>query len=113
MPIAFIYESGFAGNNGSNHLLCTTIEKMLQRGHSVDLIEAVSVRDNPDYPPQLAQHNFQCHTIELKATKKTNFIGRYLYGLSFVRESTKLAKDLDVDLFFVQSVPTVSLLFED
>lgn len=108
MRIAFIYESGFAGNNGSNHLLCTTIEKMLQRGHSVDLIEAVSVRDNPDYPPQLDQHNFQCHTIELKATKKTNFIGRYLYGLSFVRESTKLARDLDVDLFFVQSVPTVS-----
>ena len=98
MRIAFIYESGFAGNNGSNHLLCTTIEKMLQRGHSVDLIEAVSVRDNPDYPPQLAQHNFQCHTIELKETKKTNFIGRYLYGLSFVRESTKLAKDLDVVL---------------
>ena len=25
-----------------------------------------------------------------------------------MRESTKLAKDLDVDLFFVQSVPTVS-----
>lgn len=108
MRIAFIYESGFAGNNGSNHLLCATIEKMLQRGHSVDLIEAVSVRDNPDYPPQLEQTNFRCHTVELKATKKTNFIGRYLYGLSFVRRATKLAKDLDVDLFFIQSTPTVS-----
>jgi len=110
MRIAFIYESGFAGNNGSNHLLCATIEKMLQRGHFVDLIEAVSVRDNPDYPAQLAQTNFRCHTIELKAAKKTNFIGRYLYGLSFARRATKLVKNLDVDLFFIQSSPTVSFM---
>lgn len=108
MKIGFIYENGFASNNGSNHLLCATIEKMLERGHSVDLIEAVSVRDNTDYPPQLEKPIFKCHTVELKPTQKTNFIGRYLYGLSFVRGATKLAKDLDVDLFFVQSVPTVS-----
>lgn len=108
MKICFIYENGFASNNGSNHLLCATIEKMLERGHSVDLIEGVSVRNNADYPPQLEKPNFKCHTIELKPTRKTNFIGRYLYGLSFVRGATKLAKELDVDLFFVQSVPTVS-----
>ena len=70
MRIAFIYESGFAGNNGSNHLLCTTIEKMLQRGHSVDLIEAVSVRDNPDYPPQLAQHISNAIRLSLKKRKR-------------------------------------------
>lgn len=108
MKIGFIYENGFASNNGSNHLLCATIEKMLERGHSVELIEAVSVRENSDYPPQLEKPNFKCHTVELKPTQKTNFIGRYLYGLRFVRGATKLAKELDVDLFFVQSVPTVS-----
>lgn len=106
MRIAFIYESGFANNNGSNHLLCATIEKMLQRGHYVDLIEAISVRDNSDYPSQLEQPNFRCHTVELKATKKTNFIGRYLYGLNFVCKAAKLAKKMDVDLFFIQSAPT-------
>lgn len=108
MKIGFIYENGFASNNGSNHLLCSTIEKMLKRGHSVDLIEAVSVRDNPDYPNQLEKTGFKCYTVILPVTKKTNFIGRYLYGLCFVREATKKAKELDVDLFFVQSVPTVS-----
>lgn len=108
MRIVFIYESGFAANNGSNHLLCATIEKMLQRGHLVDLIEAVSVRDNPDYPSQLEQPNFRCHTLKLKATKKTNYIGRYLYGLSFVRKAANLSKNLNADLFFVQSSPTVS-----
>ena len=108
MRIGFIYENGFASNNGSNHLLCATIEKMLQRGHSVELIEAVSVRDNPIYPYQLKNERFRCHTINLKPIKKTNFIGRYLYGLEFVYKATRLAKTLDVDLFFVQSVPTVS-----
>ncbi len=108
MKIGFIYENGFASNNGSNHLLCATIEKMLQRGHSVDLIEAVSVHDNSDYPPQLDKPNFKCHTVNLKPTQKTDFIGRYLYGLSFVRKAVEKAKRLDVDMFFVQSVPTVS-----
>lgn len=112
MRIAFIYENGFANNNGSNHLLCATIEKMLQRGHIVDLIEAVSVRDNLDYPPQLEKTNFRCHTIELKAAKKTNFVGRYLYGLRFVRKAIKLTKKLDVDLFFLQSSPTVSFAIQ-
>lgn len=108
MKIGFIYENGFASNNGSNHLLCATIEKMLKRGHSVDLIEAVSVRDNRDYPSQLEHPNLKCHTVKLKPIKKTNFIGRYLYGLNFVYNATKIAKELNVDLFFVQSVPTVS-----
>ena len=112
MKIGFIYESGFASNNGSNHLLCSTIEKMLERGHFVDLIEAVSVRDNPDYPPQLKKPNFKCHKVELKPTKKTNFIGRYLYGLHFVRKAIKVAKKIDADLFFVQSVPTASFMIK-
>lgn len=108
MKIGFIYENGFASSNGSNHLLCATIEKMLQRGHTVELIEAVSVKDNPDYPSQLENKKFRCHTVQLKPIQKTNFIGRYLYGLKFVYAATKIAKKLDVDLFFVQSVPTVS-----
>lgn len=108
MKIVFIYENGFASNNGSNHLLCATIDKMLQRGHSVDLIEAVSVRDNADYPKELEQNGFRCHTVELKPIKKTNFIGRYLYGLRFVSKATKMARNMDADLFFVQSAPTVS-----
>ncbi len=108
MKICFIYENGFASNNGSNHLLCATIEKMLQRGHSVDLIEAVSVQENSDFPPQLDKPNFKCHTVCLKPTQKTNFIGRYLYGLSFVENTIRIVKKMEVDLFFVQSAPTVS-----
>ena len=108
MKIGFVYENGFASNNGSNHLLCSTIEKMLDRGHSVELIEAVSVKDNPDYPKQLERPGFKCHVVKLPITKKTNFIGRYIYGLRFAYAVKRLAKDLDVDLFFVQSVPTVS-----
>lgn len=108
MRIVFIYENGFASNNGSNHLLCATIEKMLKRGHRVDLIEAVSVRDNPDFPSILENKNFKCHSIILKPINKTNFVGRYLYGLEFARKAVKLAKNLRADLFFVQSAPTVS-----
>ena len=81
---------------------------MLERGHSVDLIEAVSVHDNANYPPQLEKPNFSCYPVNLNPTKKTNFIGRYLYGLKFVYKATKIAKKLDADIFFVQSVPTVS-----
>lgn len=112
MKIVFIYENGFASNNGSNHLLCATIEKMLGRGHSVDLIEAVSVKDNPIYPAQLENERFHCYIIELKPTKKTNFIGRYLYGLTFARKAVKKASSLDADLFFVQSAPTVSFTIQ-
>lgn len=108
MKIGFVYENGFASNNGSNHLLCATIEKMLDRGHSVELIEAVSVRNNPDYPKQLARPGFKCHVVKLPVTDKTNFIGRYINGLRFAYKVKKIANDLDVDLFFVQSVPTVS-----
>lgn len=112
MRIIFIYENGFASNNGSNHLLCSTIEKMLERGHSVDLIEAVSVHDNPDYPEILNKPGFTCHTVELEPIQKTNFIGRYLYGLKFVNRATEIARNLEADIFFIQSVPTVSFTIQ-
>lgn len=107
MKICFIYESGFANNNGSNHLLCSIIEKMLEKGHQVHLIESVAIRDNPDYPKQLEHPNFFCHTIDMPIIKKTQFVKRYLLGMAFAVKAQRIYRNLDFDLFFIQSSPTI------
>ncbi|MBO4422443.1 MAG: glycosyltransferase family 4 protein [Clostridia bacterium] len=110
MNICFIYEYGFAGNNGSNHLLSATIEKMLGRGHTVHLIQSVSSHENAEYPEKLEHPNFVCHSIESEKVEKTNFIKRYLSGVRFTKKAAKIAKTVDADLFFIQSVPTTTYL---
>lgn len=107
MNICFIYESGFANNNGSNHLLCSVIEGMLKSGHKVHLIESRTLVENLDYPEQLNHENFECHVIELPNVKKSQFVKRYLNGFKFARKAYKIYKKLDVDLFFIQSSPTI------
>lgn len=108
MKIGFIYEHSFATNNGSNHLLGVTLKRMLAEGHEVFLFQS-SFEDNieNDYPREFNCPSFKYIPIKQEKVSKTSFIKRYLNGIKFANKLKKVIKNYKLDMFFVQSSPTV------
>lgn len=109
MKIGFVYESSFATINGSNHLLEATLKRMLSEGHLVYLFQSSFSKDNQnDFPDDFQVENFVYVPIKAKAVEKKKFIQRYLNGLLFSYRFGRELFKYDIDLFFIQSSPTVS-----
>lgn len=109
MKIGFIYESSFATSNGSNHLLESTIKRMLSEGHEVYLLQSsFSVNVIDEFPSDFACNRFHYIPIKMRKTNKKKFVRRYINGLKFAHNIKTETMKLDLDMFFVQSSPTAS-----
>lgn len=109
MKIAYVYESGFTLHNGSNHLHYTIIKKLLSDGNEVHLIQSIQNDSEEEYPGDLNNNLFYCHSIKVPSVKKSNFIKRYLNGLHFCKACKKVFKSTGFDLFFIQCTPTANV----
>jgi glycosyltransferase involved in cell wall biosynthesis len=109
MNIGFVYENGFSSKNGSNHLLNSIIVKMIESGNEVFLIESVyAVNRSNDFVDTYRLDGFHHIPIKMKEAKKNYFIRRYINGLIFTFKFSKKIRKTNIDLFFIQSSPTVS-----
>lgn len=109
MKIGFVYESSFATNNGSNHLLEATIKKILGDGHDVFLFQSSYLdKIENEVPLDFLNENFHYIPIKLKQADKKKFLRRYINGIIFSFKFRRKIKNIILDLYFIQSSPTVS-----
>ena len=100
----------YAKPNPSFHLMHAMITDILENGHCVYFIGCEQDGIDAHIPPEFASHeNFFHRLIPVPNTKKSNFVKRYLDGITYARRATKHIKQFvkDCDLIFVQSSPTV------
>lgn len=111
MKIGFIYENGFSNNNGSNHLLADVINELLVE-NEVFLFESKVSDDTFLKKDILNNPHFHLIDFPCPVIRKDNFIKRYLNGRKLAKRIEKETKKYPLDIYFVQSSPTVYFVYK-
>lgn len=96
--------------NPSFHLMTTMIDDILKEGHKIYFIGCAEEGVDKHIPQNLEKDSkFVFQLIHVPKVKKSSFIKRYFYGISYAFKTIKFLKKFipEVDLIFVQSSPTV------
>ena len=96
--------------NPSFHLMTTMINDILKEGHKIYFIGCAEEGVDKHIPQNLEKDSkFVFQLIHVPKVKKSSFIKRYFYGISYAFKTIKFLKKFipEVDLIFVQSSPTV------
>jgi len=110
MTILYLTTEGFDTAGPNNQMASMLIDKFLNTGHFVKLVQSVRKRVNEPIPLQFADHpNFSCENISRKVIDKSKFLVRYLdealYAFKSAAKWLKFRKSTEVVL--LQSCPTV------
>ena len=101
MNIMYLTDVGFDTPNSNNHLVISMVEKFIEKGHSVYLVQSHSTGTYADIPDKLKEcKNFTIDTIKREVVKRSNFVKRYLsaiqYEIKAEKQWKKCIKDMDV-----------------
>lgn len=100
----------YAKPNPSFHLMATMMNDILEAGHSIHLIGCAE-ENVLNHIPNFLENNpkFSYDLVTVPSVRKSDFIKRYITGITYAFKSKKYLKKAteDVDLIFVQSSPTV------
>ena len=109
MKILYITTEGFDTPGPNNQMAITMIDKFLEDGFKVHLIESRRKRINSDIPQILeGRKNFSYDIVERKIIDKTKFIKRFFDEAKYSIQSFKKWKKIkDNDIIFLQSCPTI------
>lgn len=114
MKIMYLIDIGFDLPTGSNHLILTLIEALLEDNNDVYLVESHSRGDYPDVPESLVSNShFTYDVIQKHNIKKDRLVSRYINGVLYEIKAHKVWKNKvkEMDVVIVQSHYTAPFSF--
>lgn len=112
MKVAVVSIGSFDTQYSDYHLIRDIIVGLLDRGHSVSLIQK-QYAPRPRYPmefePYLESEQLTVHNFIFERREKTNLKSRYLADLTYYMKTCRVLKYCDADAIYLQSNNTAFL----